>query len=271
MKIDPLDRRIGTTGGLGGLYGVLEGLGMPLPPFLTRTTGELLAPLLRAARIASPPPPPELLTVQKPTQRGNQSDPKRSEAELLALASRLIEADFGASDPDLLADNFTFTGPVVGPLKKEDFVKAFGGFNFREAMPDLDYRYRDARVCPFEQDRIWYTSSPKGTHDGAPLRGVLTGGREWPAEGKTWQSPPEAGSAAFDTEGRCVSLTGRYVMDRRMGNTGGFGGVVGLCVALGAPSPLPLWLLRTPVQNADLLRTAALDFFRSDNPELLEQ
>mgnify|MGYP004342353955 CR=1 FL=1 len=57
-------------------------------------------------------------------------------------------------------------------------------------------------------------------------------------------SPPECGSAQFDGDGRCVALTGGYVMDRRMGNTDGLGGIFGLCAALGLPTPLPAWLLR---------------------------
>ena len=34
-------------------------------------------------------------------------------------------------------------------------------------------------------------------------------------------------------------------MDRRMGNTESLGGIYGLCVALGLPTPTPAWLLRT--------------------------
>jgi hypothetical protein len=37
----PLDRRCGTTGGLGGLFGVFEGLGYPLPTPLTRTSAQV--------------------------------------------------------------------------------------------------------------------------------------------------------------------------------------------------------------------------------------
>ena len=41
--------------------------------------------------------------------------------------------------------------------------------------------------------------------------------------GKRWESPPECGSAQFDADGKCVALTGGYIMDRRMGNTEGLG------------------------------------------------
>ena len=53
----------------------------------------------------------------------------------------------------------------------------------------------------------------------------------------------------FDAEGKCIAMTGGYIMDRRVGNTDGLGGVYGLCSALELPTPTPAWLLRTPAQN----------------------
>ena len=232
-----VDRRVGTTGGLGGLFGVLEGIGYPLPAPLTRTTGELLAPALRALG-AIPREDPSALRVAT-------NLPRLPDARCLELTRALHAADFGVADASLLAENFTFTGPVVGPLAKREFLDAFGGFGLAAAMPDLEYRYRDLRVCPFDANRVWYTSSPSGTHT-APL---ALGGDEFAPTGRRWMSPPECGSAQFDGDGRCVALTGGYVMDRRMGNTDGFGGIFGLCAALGLPTPLPAWLLRTPTQN----------------------
>ena len=119
----------------------------------------------------------------------------------------------------------------------------------QEGLPDLEWNYRDACVCPFDVNRVWYTSSPTGTHT-ATLR---LGGKEHAATGRRWCSPPERGSMTFDGDGRCISLTGGYVMDRRLGNTDGLGGVYGLCTALGLPTPTPAWLLRTPAQNWERL------------------
>ena len=232
-----VDRRIGTTGGLGGLFGVLEGLGYPLPAPLTRATGDLIAPPLRALGVAPPLADAARLAIAAP--------PLLPAATLLELARALRDANFGVDDASLLADNFTFTGPVVGPLAKGEFLGAFGGFDLAGAMPDLDHRYRDARVCAFDANRVWYTSSPTGTHT-RPLR---LGKESHAPTGRRWESPPECGSAQFDADGKCVAVTGGYVMDRRMGNTDGLGGIFGLCVALGLPTPLPAWLLRTPTQN----------------------
>lgn len=92
---------------------------------------------------------------------------------------------------------------------------------------------------------VWFTSSPTGTHS-APLR---LGAETCAPTGRRWEGPPECGSVTFDKEGKCLALTAGYVMDRRMGNTEGMAGLYGLCVALGVPTPSPLWLLRTPTQN----------------------
>ena len=37
----------------------------------------------------------------------------------------------------MLAEDFKFVGPVVGPLDKTAFVKAFESFDVYEALPDL--------------------------------------------------------------------------------------------------------------------------------------
>ena len=237
----PLDRRVGSTGGLGGLFGILEGLGYPLPPPLTRPTGYLLAPALRPFGLALPTAAED---ADRPRPVASAED-RLPEERLLTLASQLLAADFGAADPSLLAESFEFCGPVVGPLPKDAFVGAWRSLCIQEGLPDLEWNYRDACVCPFDVNRVWYTSSPTGTHT-ATLR---LGGKEHAATGRRWCSPPERGSMTFDGDGRCISLTGGYVMDRRLGNTDGLGGVYGLCTALGLPTPTPAWLLRTPAQN----------------------
>ena len=233
----PVDRRVGTTGGLGGLFGILEGLGAPLPPPLTRPTFYLLAPLLRSVGLAPPPPDGRLLSPPPPRRATGEGEGEETEEKtLLGLTEALLRADYGVADPTLLAEDFTFTGPVLGPLTKDEYLQAFGGASargpsyfesLRAAMPDLDYRYRDARQCAFDERRVWFTSSPSGTHTGETLRfdkrglglgfgfGFGFDGKEGaevvvPAKGKKWHAPPECCSAQFDEEGRCVALTGGY-------------------------------------------------------------
>lgn len=263
----PMDKRCGTTGGLGGLFGILEGLGKPLPTPLTRSTGEVLAPMLRllgsappaaSASVLRPPevagssvlPPP---TAKPPTAKPPTAKPPTASVlppdRLLQLTAALIGAKFGTEEPSLLAPSFTFSGPVGEPLGRAAFLAA-GWVELESAMPDLQYGYRDGRVCEYDPNRVWYTSSPRGTHT-APL---TLGSDTYPPTGRRWESPPECGSATFDGDGRCVSVTHGYVMDRRMGNTDGLGGLYGLCSALGLPMPVPKWQLRTPVQNLARIR-----------------
>lgn len=242
-----MDRRIGNTKGLGGIFGILEGLGYPLPTLLTRSTGEVIAPLLRGVGIAPPPPSQSLLTPPSISRNDALSD-----EELKRLTTQLLISNFGIQNPSLLAndESFTFSGPVIGPLPKTDFLKTYAAFNFETAFPDLDYQYRDLRVCPFDTNRVWYTSSPRGTHTSTLTIGDIV----YPPTGKVWESPPECGSMQFNKEGKCVSLTGGYIMDRRMGNTNGLGGVFGICAALEIQSPFPPFLLYTPAQNLARLR-----------------
>jgi len=234
----PMDRRCGTTGGLGGIFGILEGLGRPLPVVLTRTCGEITAPiagvlgLADEAELVAPPPPPVL-----------EATEALDEDRLFALTEKLIASRFGLDDPSQLADSFTSSGPAGGCLPKAQFLDIAASINVEEAFPDLDNQWRDIRVCPFDVNRVWYTSSPVGTHS----KDLVIGGEVFPVTGKRWVSPPQCGSAQFDSKGRCISLTGGYVMDRRLGNTSGLGGLFGLREAIGSPSPRT-WTLRTPTQ-----------------------
>lgn len=134
---------------------------------------------------------------------------------------------------------------MVGPLGKEAFLGAWRGLKIAEGLPDLQMNFRDAFVCLHDVNRVWYTSSPTGTHS----ERLCLGEREFAATGNRWISPPERGSMTFDGAGRCIAMTGGYVMDRRMGNTEGLGGVYGLCTALHLPTPTPTWLLRTTAQT----------------------
>ena len=144
----------------------------------------VMSPLLRPLGLA-PPTAQQDQAAPRPTAAPSE---KLDDAALIELAERFIASDFGTSDPSLLAEGFEFCGPVVGPLPKESFVAAWKslGVGIAESMPDLDYHYRDASVCPYDVNRVWYTSSPTGTQT-APLR---LGEKEYAATGRRWISPP---------------------------------------------------------------------------------
>jgi hypothetical protein len=131
------------------------------------------------------------------------------ETVMIQLAKGVIAADNGASDPDLLAPSFTFCGPLVGPIDKDAFIKAFGSFQLNKAFPDLDVEYSNFRVDPFDPYRVWVDVRATGTNTGPFLDKEPTG--------KSVTTPPEAVSFTFDAEGFCTRLTAGVVMDPSLG------------------------------------------------------
>ena len=57
--------------------------------------------------------------------------------------------------------------------------------------------------------------------------------------GKELQLPPQSFSMIFDEQGLVRELTVGYVVDRRVGNTGGLGGAFGFFYGVGKPLPFP--------------------------------
>ena len=151
--------------------------------------------------------------------------------ELIVRCKRALRSGFAAIG-DELAENFEFIGPVVGPLGKDAFVRAVGGFDLTTGFPDMKSNYHHFRVDPFETNRVWFQNRTTGTH-----AGKLAGRFE--ATGTEVVCPPQALSMTFNEEGKITKITVGVVMDRTLGNTGGLGGVFGLFNAIGSPLPFP--------------------------------
>jgi len=129
---------------------------------------------------------------------------------------------------DVLAHDFRFVAPVVGPLGKDEFIRIFGSFKLEDALPDLQENHWGFHVDPLEPNRVWWMSRPQGTHTGPlcfPPPNVI------PPTHKTVRWPVQAQSMLFDQEGRCYQLTVGYSCDRQTGNTGGLGAVIVLQTA----------------------------------------
>lgn len=153
--------------------------------------------------------------------------------DLIAKAKAwLANATEGQYDAATMADEFEFVGPVVGPLTKEQFLGAIGGFDLKAGIPDLTGNMHHFRVDPYIHSRVWFTTIAKGTHTGT-LAGAIA------PTGKAFQSPPQACSLTFNEQGQVIEYTIGYAMDRRLGNTGGLGGVFGIFYAIGKPLPFP--------------------------------
>ena len=162
---------------------------------------------------------------------------RRTSDELISIAKRfLVDSNGLGGDPSLLAENFTFEGPVVGPLTKDAFVKAIGSVDFKSAFPNWIPQFYGFHVDPLEPNanRVWYTARGRGVNDGPlpPFAPVGTG--------REVVNPPQVCSITIDHDtGLITRYTIGYVVDRSVGNTGGLGGLYGILYAIGSPLPFP--------------------------------
>jgi len=154
--------------------------------------------------------------------------------EMIALSKTFLKSRGGlGADPALLADNFKFEGPVVGPLSKDEFVKALSTVDFDKAFPDFQGEFYGFYVDPFDTNRVWYTARGRGTNTG-PLPPFAP-----EATGKKLVNPPQVCSLTFAPSGLVTRYTIGYVVDRNVGTTGGLGGLYGVLYAIGRPLPFP--------------------------------
>jgi hypothetical protein len=128
-------------------------------------------------------------------------------AKLVDKARNVIATMFGTLDHDVLADDFRFVAPVVGPLGKQEFIRVFGSFKLEDALPDLQENHWGFHVDPLEPNRVWWLSRPQGTHTG-PLRFPPPNVIQPTNRAVQW--PVQAQSMLFDEQGRCYQLTVGY-------------------------------------------------------------
>jgi len=151
--------------------------------------------------------------------------------ELIARAKEVLEGGVGTRDGGKdLAPDFEFCAAVVGPLGREEYLKALATFKLEEAFPDINPQYYGFRVDPFQPYRVWFHSRSMATHTG-PLLGK-------PPTGKQLALPPQLFHLDFNEQG-LVREIGFYVVDRRQGNTGGLGGAFGYFYGTGNGLPIP--------------------------------
>lgn len=139
--------------------------------------------------------------------------------------------------PNDIADDFMFTAPFIGPMDREGFIQTMETLDLDSVIPDMQARIHHMRVDPLEPNRVWFTSRPVGHHLG-PLKAGLPFTLARPT-GQLIELPPQTSSLQFNDEGKVVGFTFGYVMDRRIGNSGGLGGGFGFLWAIGCPFPYP--------------------------------
>eukprot|EP00899_Mesostigma_viride_P026966 jgi/Mesvir1/7454/Mv19229-RA.1 len=140
--------------------------------------------------------------------------------KLIELCKAFVESRFGVDNPDLLAPEFYTILPVVGPLPKDAFLDIFGGFNLRDAFPDLDEGHFGFSVDPYQPNRVWYFSRGVGTHAGS-FQGI-------PPTGRVLQLVPTASAVVFNEQGKAIKFSTGYPVDREEGNTGGMSALFGI-------------------------------------------
>ena len=152
--------------------------------------------------------------------------------DLIARAKDFIAADYGAEDPGMLADAFSFVGPFIGPLSKQQYIDALGGkFNPADGFPDLIGRQFGFSADPIEPGRVWWVSRPVGTFS-RPFFGAEPDGRRI-------ETPPQAMGCVFDAAGKVTRINVGAVIDRTQGNTAGLGGLFGFLWFVGKAPPAP--------------------------------
>lgn len=138
---------------------------------------------------------------------------------------------------ELMSEEFVWFGPIVGPLNKQDFLGTVGSFAVWEGFPDLVLQTSEFTQDPVEPNRYWGILRLSGTHT-EPLRSG-TPAPPYPATGNALDVGPQAVSVTFDSDGLVARYTGGYIVDRRQGATGEFGGVFAFFKVAGGFLPSP--------------------------------
>ena len=155
-----------------------------------------------------------------------------SPEELVSKAKDFISADYGADDTSLLADDFQFIGPFVGPLTKQQYLEALGGnLNPSDGFPDLIGRQFGFTADPVEPGRVWWITRPVGTFT-KPFFGAEPDGRRI-------ETPPQSMGLVFRPDGKVSKINVGAVIDRTSGNTAGLGGLFGFLWFVGKAPPAP--------------------------------
>jgi hypothetical protein len=152
--------------------------------------------------------------------------------DLIQRCKIVVNNGIGLKEPNDLDDSFQFVFPVVGPLSKDEYLKAVGGFTLDSMFPNFDKAlYYNFNVDPYEHNRVWFTACFRAQHSGDGPFGKATN--------KFVQCPPQAISLSFNEKGKVIKYTGGYVMDKTIGNSGGLGGIFGPLYAIGRGLPFP--------------------------------
>jgi len=117
----------------------------------------------------------------------------------------------------ILAEDFVFRGPVIGPLTKWDYIEALDYFRIYETFPDINPNCYGFTVDIVEPLKVRFFVKATGTYQN-PLGGFLgtAASKLTPPDGRQYMGSTEAWSVTFnDLDSMQVkSISAGYVVDR---------------------------------------------------------
>ena len=117
----------------------------------------------------------------------------------------------------ILAEDFVFRSPVIGPLTKWDYVESLDYFRVYEAFPDINPNCYGFTVDVIDPLMVRFFVKATGTYQN-PLGGFLgsAAAKLTPPDGRQYMGSTEAWSITFNDLDRMQvkSITGGYVVDR---------------------------------------------------------
>ena len=153
--------------------------------------------------------------------------------DLISRTKEILGPKIGIGTKDggaCLADNFEFCAAVVGPLGKEEYLEALGGFKLDESF-DIYQNSFGFTVSPVQPNRVYWFNQQVASMT-APFMNIKTISED------DIILPPQCLHMDFDDNGQVIEF-GFYTVDRRYGNTDGLGGAFGYFKGAGMNIPIP--------------------------------
>ena len=176
----------------------------------------------------------EASTTWDAARRKAQDDGPKADYAARAREWVLNDGFHAPAKTSLMADDFVWFGPIVGPLSKPDFLGTVELFKVYEGFPDLKLHLAEFTRDPVEENRYWSILRLEGTHTEPQASG--TGFSYKPTNNKL-DVGPQCISVTFDADGRVSRYTGGYVVDRTQGKTGMLGAMFAVTKTVGGFVP----------------------------------
>merc|ERR1711871_940615 len=154
-------------------------------------------------------------------RRKAQDDGPKADYAARAREWVLNDGFHAPAKQSLMADDFVWFGPIVGPLNKPDFLRTVELFKVYEGFPDLKMHLAEFTRDPVEENRYWSILRLEGTHTEPQASG--TGFSYKPTNNK------------LDVGPQCISVT--FVVDRTQGKTGMLGAMFAVTKTVGGFVP----------------------------------